>query len=136
MVSASHAKGAAEIAARGISVTKEIAYATVLGLAGGAVFKARGDCTDLRCGLPRGSALPAACRRTHASASGWLWSAAACGGRALQRCAPRRVATLDVCARAALTARAAPLQVWHWNGRRKTEQFYADVAKAQAAAAK
>jgi hypothetical protein len=40
-VSASHAKGAAEIAARGISVTKEIAYATVLGLAGGAVFKAR-----------------------------------------------------------------------------------------------
>ena len=41
MVSASHAKGAAEIAARGISVTKEIAYATVLGLAGGSVFKAR-----------------------------------------------------------------------------------------------
>ena len=41
MVSAAHAKGAAEIAARGISVTKEIAYATVLGLAGGSVFKVR-----------------------------------------------------------------------------------------------
>ena len=55
MVSASHAKGAAEIAARGISVTKEIAYATVLGLAGGSVFKAR-----TRVHLLRGSR--AACR--------------------------------------------------------------------------
>ena len=29
------------------------------------------------------------------------------------------------------TARAA--QMWHWNSRRKVEQYYADVQKAQAA---
>ena len=78
MVSASHAKGAAEIAARGISVTKEIAYATVLGLAGGSVFKARTSralaARVTRC-LPRRPA-----RAAVRSAVVWRGPAAACGG--------------------------------------------------------
>ena len=41
MAGAAHAAGAASIAARGISVTKEIIIATGLGLAAGGVFKAR-----------------------------------------------------------------------------------------------
>lgn len=41
MAGAAHAAGAASIAARGISVTKEIIIATGLGLAAGGIFKAR-----------------------------------------------------------------------------------------------
>ena len=91
MVSASHAKGAAEIAARGISVTKEIAYATVLGLAGGAVFKARAHALAALVGRVRARCRPCP-PRTHWCPGGCRAAAAACAGGAEQSCAARRVA--------------------------------------------
>ena len=132
MVSAAHAKGAAEIAARGISVTKEIVYASVLGLAGGSVFKARARApaplawpalraADRRCGAATPPSRPSLARTPHAAHP----------LRPAQRKRLELRSGFVTLTRALLAASLA--QVWHWNSRRKVEQFYADLHKAQAA---
>jgi hypothetical protein len=127
MVSAAHAKGAAEIAARGISVTKEIVYASVLGLAGGSVFKARAlapavCAADRRCGAATPASRPPPGRTPHAARP----------LRPAQR-KPALELRLGFLTLTRLALAASLAQVWHWNSRRKVEQFYADLNKAQAA---
>lgn len=108
----------------GVSVVKEIVMASGLGLATASVWKARRPCwAALRARHSRMWSQPLA--RLERGGGGALGGE----GNPSTRLCP---AAARLCLRSSLTARLT-FQMWHWNHMRRTETFYADLARSEAA---